>query len=663
MARTSRTRTPIQATRSLATLPLIARLAAEPGVCRAGWIAALLGVALFASGINYPLVFGDFAALDSAKLKNALERAPAIGAEWLGAASFGLSTRIFGQAWPWHRAINIALHAVNVLLAYVVLRRVCAIAPARAPQRIAPAWIAAFAAACFAVHPVAVFAVAYLSAREHLLVALGSLLVLVGVLSASRENRQWSLPACVLGCVVALLSGPRAIGIAIAALLVAAFAATERHEKQRVLPVIGVAVLLCGAYALALLWNTPESVPSGPQGSYIGAIGVAGLRLIGYLVFWFLPVPAWLAIDIPEPVSAVNSFWLRGMAIMAIGVIAMLIGATALKHSLASWRSITLPCGIVLALYLPELLWPRLTAPFALAQSYPTMMFVCLVPFVVVARFPIHIAAGTSCVLVLAVLIAAGSVLNTFASHSRLWDAAVRRAELFGTSAEDARVYLNRAAVHRREGHTLAAIADYDKALALQPDSPRALRGRAQMYIDEKRYDDAMRDLDRLLELEPAQAITHADKGMVLLQLGRYEQAGTAFDIALKAGVEEPRVYLNRGLARFQLSGFDGAQDALADIEKALERDPSYAIAYFNRGRIFLAAADAGVRLRDAASPEIMRAVAAQNILRACELGYAPACARAKDKSIRDSMPGGRDAPITITPEDLRKQGLPPLKK
>lgn len=291
------------------------------------------------------------------------------------------------------------------------------------------------------------------------------------------------------------------------------------------------------------------------------------------------------------------------------------------------------------------------------------MLFVCLVPFVIIARAPLQLAVGVSSVLLLGTLIAAGSVLNTFSAHSKLWDAAVRRSELFGAEERDARVYLNRAAVRRRADHTLAAIADYDKALVLRPDSPRALRGRAQMYIDEKRYDEAMRDLDRLLALDPAQAIAHADKGMVLMQSGKFEQAGAAFDTALAAGVREPRVHLNRGLARFQLSGLDGAQDALADIEKALELDPNYALAHFNRGRIFQAAADAGVRLRDAASPEIMRAVAARNILRACELGYAPACVRAKDKSIRDSMPGGHEAPIMITPEDLRKHGLPLLKK
>ena len=64
------------------------------------------------------------------------------------------------------------------------------------------------------------------------------------------------------------------------------------------------------------------------------------------------------------------------------------------------------------------------------------------------------------------------------------------------------------------------------------------MRGRAQAYIDAKRYPQAMRDLDRLLQLEPGQAITHADRGLALMQAGRLAQAGKAFDIAIERGVK-----------------------------------------------------------------------------------------------------------------------------
>ena len=96
------------------------------------------------------------------------------------------------------------------------------------------------------------------------------------------------------------------------------------------------------------------------------------------------------------------------------------------------------------------------------------------------------------------------------------------------------------------------------------------------------------------------------------------------------------------------------------EIERALARDAADALAHFNRGLIFEQAARAGIRLRDAPSPEIMRLVDAQNIARACTLGHRPACdierARAEEKSRLQMAP---DGPSVLSPEMLREQGLP----
>jgi hypothetical protein len=115
-------------------------------------------------------------------------------------------------------------------------------------------------------------------------------------------------------------------------------------------------------------------------------------------------------------------------------------------------------------------------------------------------------------------------------------------------------------------------------------------------------------------------------------------------------------VFLNRGLARLQLGGLGAAPVALVDIERAIALDPNYALAYFNRAMVFEQAANAGIRLRDALSPELMRAVAAQNLERACQLGHAGACERQRANA-EQLLPN--EGPVRVTPETLRQQGLP----
>jgi tetratricopeptide (TPR) repeat protein len=365
-----------------------------------------------------------------------------------------------------------------------------------------------------------------------------------------------------------------------------------------------------------------------------------------------------MAIDMPEPANAAAATWPGWLGIAAVVALALALAWSVRTNRSGLVRAAALGCGCALALNSVEILWPRLDAPFALARSYAWMPCVALVPACLVALLPRRGAWVAMCAATLVWLVAAADTLQSFSSHVALWDDAVRRAERAGPRPEDARIYLNRATLHRHDGHTIAALADYDQALALQPDMTRALRGRAQVYIEEKRYGEALRDLDRVAELEPGQAITHADRGLALMQAGRLNEAGRAFDRAIERGVKEPRVFLNRGLARLQLGGLGAAPAALVDIERALQLDPDYALAYFNRAMIFEQAANAGIRLRDALSPELMRAVAEQNIARACELGHAGACERLRAKS-KESLPGASDGPVRVTPEALRQQGLP----
>jgi len=321
-------------------------------------------------------------------------------------------------------------------------------------------------------------------------------------------------------------------------------------------------------------------------------------------------------------------------------------------------RAAAIALGCTLALQLGEMLWPRIAQPFELTRSYAFMPCVLLVPACLLALIPARAAWALGCAALVAWLLLAADALQSFSSHVALWEDAVRRAERVGPRAEDARIYLNRATLHRSEGHTLAALADYDQALSLHPDLTRALRGRAQAFVDEKRYGEALRDLDRLLELEPDQAITHADRGLALMQARRFNEAGLAFDRAVARGVKEPRVFLNRALARLHHGGLGAAPAALVDIERAIALDPTYALAYYNRAMVFEQSANAGIRLRDALSPELMRAVASQNLDRACQLGHTGACERQRAKA-EELVPGANEGPVRVTPEALRQQGIP----
>lgn len=615
-----------------------------------GWILGLAIALILGSGLGHPLVFGDYALLATAKLGTYGTHWPAPATPWLSDASFGWWSRIAGRDWPWHRLLNLAFHGVAVIFAYAVARRLLRETRVGGPHS---GWIAGLAAALFALHPAVVYTEAYLAARPLLLQGMLGLIALWSVLRAGHETWRgvwWLAP---VACAGAMLSSPAAIGLPLAL----AFAAYATAPSRRWGPAWAAVTISVAAGVAYFVWWAIYGTAASEAGApgYFAALGDNAwrwLRGVGYGIF---PVTAWMAIDMPEPVPAASVWLAFASAIVFIG----LVGVSCWALRRPAMRALGAASGILAALSVAEIAFPGAWAGFAPWRSYPWIAFLCVAVAWGIAQLRPHVGVAVGGLAIALSAILALLALQTFSTHLATWDHAIRAAEIFGTQAKDARLYVNRGTLHRAEGHTIAAVADYERALALQPDFARALRGRAQAYIDDRRYAAALKDLQRLLEVEPTNAGTHADIGLVHMQLGRFGEAMKSFNLAIEKGVREPKLFLNRGLLLFQVGGIGAAPRALDDIERALGVDPNYALAHFNRGLIFDQAALAGMRVRDAVSPEVMRIVAAQNIARACQLGHRPACDLERERAAKKpQVEEVGDAPLRLTPEMLRERGL-----
>jgi len=613
-----------------------------------GCILGLIIALVLGSGLAYPLVFGDYALLATPKLSSYGTSWPTSGTPWLSDASFGWWSRIAGRDWIWHRLLNLVFHGVTVVFLYALARRLLRDARHGSVQS---GWIAFLAAALFALHPAVVYAEAYLAARPLLLQGMFGTFALWTVLRAAEEGWRgvwWLAP---LACVGAMLASPAAVGLPIA-LAVAVYAATPVRRWGPAWA--AVAVSIAAGLACYAWWGIQNaSAPDAP--GYLAALGDNAWRWLRGIGYGIAPITAWMAIDMPEPTPAAP-LWLAVASVMAyVGLVAVAIWA--LRRP--AWRPAGALCGILAALSFAEIFFPGAWSAFAPWRSYPWIGLLCLAAAWALGHLLLPIALGVGSTAIAACAVLALLTLQTFSSHVFVWDQAIRAAERFGAQAKDARLYVNRGTLHRSQGHTVAAVEDYGRALALQPDFSRALRGRAQAYIDDRRYPLALKDLQRLLEVESDQPGTHADIGLVHMQSGKYAEAMKSFNTAVVKGVQEPKLYLNRGLALFQMGGLGAAPRALDDIERALTLDPRYALAHFNRGLIFDQAASAGMRLRDAVSPEIMRIVAAQNIAHACQLGHRQACDYERERAAaKPKVEELGDAPMRLTPEKLREQGL-----
>jgi serine/threonine protein kinase/tetratricopeptide (TPR) repeat protein len=126
------------------------------------------------------------------------------------------------------------------------------------------------------------------------------------------------------------------------------------------------------------------------------------------------------------------------------------------------------------------------------------------------------------------------------------------------------------------------AIADCSKAIALLPNNPLLRHRRAQMYRRAKKWDLAVADYTRAVELNPKDSNTWNERGIAYFDgFGNAEAAIRDYSEAIELAPRVADYWSNRGTARNRLGHW---AEAVADFGKAIELDPNKVRPWSGRG-------------------------------------------------------------------------------
>ena len=138
--------------------------------------------------------------------------------------------------------------------------------------------------------------------------------------------------------------------------------------------------------------------------------------------------------------------------------------------------------------------------------------------------------------------------------------------------------YYNRANAALATGRVREAIGDYDRALALQPDFPEALNNRGSAYLSEvpAQPDSALRDFSRALELQPLNPGAYCNRGRTLATEGRFDLAVADLSRALEQQPDFALAFGLRAACRLQLRQYEDAWgDLRAQRRLGVTPDPN----------------------------------------------------------------------------------------
>lgn len=251
--------------------------------------------------------------------------------------SYQLEVEVFGVSAPVMHRTNIALHALNAILLYLLLFRLTT-----------RPWPSLFVAALFAVHPTHVESVAWITERKDVLSTAFWLLTCHSWLKYVRSNSARAYAASMVLFILALLSKPMVVTLPIALIILDFWPLNRLRSVSDLGPLIKEKLpllLLSCASAVQTIVTQP---PGGPE-SQVNVIERLVNPLVAYVDYLNITfIPTRLAAVYPQPLDGYSiAYVLSCAAALAMLTIVALTLSCRAPYLAAGWAWFILTMGPV----------------------------------------------------------------------------------------------------------------------------------------------------------------------------------------------------------------------------------------------------------------------------------------------------------------------------
>ena len=154
--------------------------------------------------------------------------------------------------------------------------------------------------------------------------------------------------------------------------------------------------------------------------------------------------------------------------------------------------------------------------------------------------------ASAPIILVAAALCGCSINLGSLSSEP---DSPAPKAAPSSASAGDAQTAATRAQALLRSGKTEEALAEFDRAIALDPYNAQALYNRGLLYQGEKQHQPAIDDFTAANGLTPQRAEPLLARAISYLALDKVTEAAADLDEAAQADPQNGQIWTTRGIA------------------------------------------------------------------------------------------------------------------
>jgi protein O-mannosyl-transferase len=465
-----------------------------------------------------------------------------------------------------HHLMNVALHIANAVLVLVLLN-----------QMTGSMWRSAAVTAIFALHPLRVESVAWVSERKDVLSVFFGLLAMLAYLKYVKRPSivNYTIIACAFAC--SLLSKPMLVTLPAVLLLLdywplKRLAVGEREMGRVVLEKLPLAVMSVASAIITVAAQVRGGSVSGIDAlPFTSRIANAAVAYVMYLWQTIWPVKLAPLYPLTERWPA----WVVGGSIVMLVMISVIVAALSRKRQylVTGWLW-------YVGTLLPVIGLVQVGSQ-AHADRYTYFPHIGLLMMLVWSVPAPPIRAAQMSYAVIAVCICAVLAVLTHRQVAHWRNSIALSEHTLNVTHDNTYAHFNLANALLETGRTDEAVSHFQAAAVLKPNWADAPYNLGNAYLRLRQFDHAIAAFDEAIRRSSTHVAAHTNRAIALAQRGDMDAANESFERALQIDPNNRSALVNYGQT---LARINKLEEAIGLFERALAIDADDAVAHLMIG-------------------------------------------------------------------------------
>jgi protein O-mannosyl-transferase len=502
---------------------------------------------------------------------------------------------------------SLVLHLINAFLVFHIFRKL-----------FSDLRIGLIAMAFFAIHPVQVESVAWLSASYK--VGIFALFSLAGIYFWIRfleTNKITFYMGALLLMILSCFAKEQALIFPLFILLISYYKGVKLFSLKELIRFLPFALVSLAFVIVSYMAVASRAEVNVSDYALIERIYFLSYSFISYLRLLIIPVNLAPFYGFPESTSA--GYFIFPI-LSAIALFIMYLGAKSDKKVLWAYAFYIISLLLTFALLIVSIR-DTLYADRYLYLGVPAFFTGLILYLERITRKNLTLPV-TLVVIVFSIM--AFTRVQAFKNSETLWTDAINK------KYNNPLAYNNRGHYYRQNNQIDKAISDYNEALKINPNYHLSLNNRGKIYFDRGQVDLAMTDFNKSISIAPNYVSALSNRGAAHASKNDFETALIDLNKALDLDPQNTNALSNRSLTWYSLNNFDKAaedvsaylrlkpddadmlnlrslcynrldrdQEALADLNRAIMLIPSQGVFWQNRSFLLNKMGDRAGALRD----------------------------------------------------------------